>query len=88
MEKGTALAIRNVKSLYKSGSMTSAARELARYKLDLVGVQEVRRDKGGMARAGDCIIFYAKLNQNYQLGTGFFCTPQTSISSQVGRDYL
>jgi len=31
----------NVRSLYRAGSLT-AARELARYKLDLVGVQEVR----------------------------------------------
>jgi hypothetical protein len=29
------------------------ARELARYKLDLVGVQEFRWDKGGTVRAGD-----------------------------------
>jgi len=29
-------------SLYRSDSLTSAARELARYKLDLVGVQVVR----------------------------------------------
>ena len=32
----------NVKSLYRAGSLTAAARELARYKLDLMGVQEVR----------------------------------------------
>jgi hypothetical protein len=31
-----------VRNLYRSGSITAAARELARYKLDLVGVQEVR----------------------------------------------
>jgi hypothetical protein len=30
----------------------TVARELARYKLDLVGVQEVRWDKGGTVRAG------------------------------------
>ena len=35
------------------GSLTAAARELARYKLDLVGLQEVRWDKGGTVRAGD-----------------------------------
>jgi hypothetical protein len=29
------------------------ARELARYKLDVVGVQEVRWEKGGTVRAGD-----------------------------------
>ena len=28
--------IRNVRSLYRAGSFTAAARELARYKLDLV----------------------------------------------------
>ena len=35
------------------GSLKAAARELARYKLDLVSVQEVRWDKGGTLRAGD-----------------------------------
>ena len=32
----------NVRGLYRSGSFTAAARKEARYKLDLVGVQEVR----------------------------------------------
>jgi len=36
----------NVRSLYRAGSLTAAARELARYKLDLVGMQEFRWDKG------------------------------------------
>jgi exonuclease III len=36
----------NVRSLYMAGSLTAAARELVRYKLDLVGVQEVRWDNG------------------------------------------
>ena len=31
----------------------AAARELARYKLDLVGVQEVRWEKEGTVKAGD-----------------------------------
>lgn len=37
----------NVRSLYKSGSITTVARKLARYKLDLVDVQEDRWDKVG-----------------------------------------
>ena len=37
----------NVRSLYRSGSLMTVVRELAIYKLDLVGVQEVRWDKGG-----------------------------------------
>jgi len=47
----------NVRSLYRSGSLTAAARKLTRYKLDLVGVQEVRWEKGGMVRAGDYSFF-------------------------------
>jgi hypothetical protein len=36
----------NVRRLYRAGSLMAAARELARYKLYLVGVQEVRWDRG------------------------------------------
>jgi hypothetical protein len=32
----------NVKNLYRSGSLTAAAKEWVRYRLDLVGEQEVR----------------------------------------------
>jgi hypothetical protein len=37
----------NVRSLYRTGSLITAAMELATYKLGLVGVLEVRWDKGG-----------------------------------------
>jgi hypothetical protein len=40
----------NVRNLYRSGSLITVARELARYKVDLVGVQEVRWNKGGTVR--------------------------------------
>jgi hypothetical protein len=32
---------------YRAGSLKTVSRELARYKLDLVGVQEVRWEGGG-----------------------------------------
>ena len=50
-------------------ALTAVTRELARYKFDLVGVQEVRWDKGGTVRAGDYNFFYGKGNENHQLGT-------------------
>ena len=50
----------NVRSLNRAGSLTTVTRELARYKLDLVGVQEVRWDEGGPVRAGDYNFFYGK----------------------------
>jgi exonuclease III len=62
----------NVRSLYRAGSIMAVARKLVRYKLDLVGVQEVRWDKGGTVRAGDYSSFCAKGNENRQLGTEYF----------------
>ena len=58
---------RNVRSLYRSGSLTAAARELARCKIDLVGVEEVRWDTRGTVRAGVQIFFYGKGNENHHL---------------------
>ena len=40
-----------------SGLFTIVARELARYKLDLVGVQEVRWEKRSTVRAGKYSFF-------------------------------
>jgi len=52
-QRGMKIGTWNVRSLYRAGSLKAAARELVRYKLDVVGVQEVRWDKGGTVRAGD-----------------------------------
>ena len=52
-------------------SLTTRARELSRYKLDLLGVQEVRWDKGGPVIAGD-YIFLWKMKRNSSNGNRFF----------------
>ena len=62
----------DVRSLYRTDSLKTAARELARYKLDLVSVEEVRWDNGEKAKAGDYSFFYGIGNDNHQLGTELF----------------
>jgi exonuclease III len=73
----------DVRSLYRIGSFKTVARELGKYRLDLVGVQEVRWEKGGTERAEDYTFFYGQMNGNHKLGTGFFV--QKRIGSAVRR---
>jgi hypothetical protein len=56
-----------VRSLYRAGSLTSVSSELSRYRLDLVGVQEVRWEGSGTVPAGEYTFFYGKGNENQEL---------------------
>jgi hypothetical protein len=48
----------NMGSLYRIGSLVTLSKELSKYKLDLVLVQEVRWEGGGTKPAGEYIFFY------------------------------
>jgi exonuclease III len=50
----------NVRSLYKAASLGAVAEKISKYKLDLVGVQEVRWDGGGTEPASKYTFFYGK----------------------------
>jgi hypothetical protein len=62
----------NVRSLCWSGSLKTVSGELAKYKLDLMGVQEVRWDKFGTEPADNYTFFYGNGNADHHFGTGFF----------------
>ena len=59
MARDMRFGTQNVRILYRAGSLT-AVRELARYKLYLMGVLEVRWDKGGSVSAGGYNFFIEK----------------------------
>jgi hypothetical protein len=48
-----------------TSSLLTVPRELARYKLDLVRVQEVRWEGGGTEYAGEYTFFHGNGNENY-----------------------
>jgi hypothetical protein len=56
----------------QGGSLITVSKELSKYKLDLVGVHEVRWDEGGTEPAGEYTFFCRKGTLNHEFGTGFF----------------
>jgi hypothetical protein len=62
----------NVRSMYRADSLMTNAREISKYRLDLVGVQEVRWGRGNSEPTGEYTFFYGKEKENHELSAGFF----------------
>jgi hypothetical protein len=63
----------NIRSLYRVGSLMTVVRELFRYRLDLVGVQEVRWEGSGTTPAGE-YTFYMERGMRTMKWVQGFCT--------------
>jgi hypothetical protein len=61
-----------VRSMYRAGSLREVAEGISKYKLDIVGVEEVRWGGGGTELADEYTFFYVKGNENHELGTDLF----------------
>ena len=70
----------NLRNLCRPGSISTVAMELVRYILDLLGVQEVRWDKGGTVRAGIILFSMEKGTKIINWEQDCF-PPQNSISA-------
>jgi hypothetical protein len=66
--------------MYRAGSLRAVGEEISKYKLDLMGVQEVRWDAGVTERASEYTFSCGKGNENHELGRGF-CTNKRIISA-------
>jgi hypothetical protein len=62
----------NGRCLYRAGSVMRVAKEISKYELDLVGVQEVRLDRGGTEPTDEYTFLCGKGNKNHELGTFSF----------------
>jgi hypothetical protein len=58
--------------LYEAGSLKTVAKKLTQYKLDLMAVKEIRRDKDYSQPADNYTLSYGNGKANHHLGTGFF----------------
>jgi hypothetical protein len=76
----------NIRSLYRAVSLMTVSRDVARCKLDLVGVQEVRWEGGGTELPGEYTFLYGKGNENHELGTSFFVC--IKVSYQHSREFI
>jgi len=70
----------SVMILYRCSSLTIVARELVRYKLDLVAVQEVFVGQMGHRQSRGLYFFCLGKGKKLSIGTIIFGTPQNSIS--------
>jgi hypothetical protein len=50
----------NIRNIHRAGSLRAVAEEISKYKLDLMGIQKVRWNRGGTEQAGEYAFFYGK----------------------------
>jgi hypothetical protein len=62
----------NVISLCKAGSLVTILEGVSTFKLDLLGIQEIKWKEGGTELEGEYTFFYGKWNDNHDLVSRIF----------------
>jgi hypothetical protein len=77
-----------VRSMYRAGSLRAVAEEISGYKLDIVGVQEIKWDGGGTEPAGEyTYIFLQRGKGESRIGYGIFIHKRI-ISAVKGVEFV
>lgn len=61
----------NIRTLFKPGTAQCLVKEIRRYNLEVVVLQEIRWNEKGILNLKDRTIFYGECNDRRQFGTGF-----------------
>lgn len=70
----------NVRSMYSTGKTAQACREMARYKVEILGISECRWTRSGQVRTwtGENIVFSGKNDNNHQSGVAIIMSKEAS----------
>jgi len=61
----------NIRTLFKPGAAQCLVKEIRRYNLGVIALQEIRWNDKGTLDLQDTTIFYGECNDRRQFGTGF-----------------
>lgn len=68
---GLFFGTRNIRTIFIPGAAQCLVKEIMRYNLGMIALQEIRRNNKGTLDLQDTNIFYGECNDQRQFGTGF-----------------
>jgi hypothetical protein len=77
----------DIRSLHSTGALGLVTSEIGKYRMDLVGVQEVRCEDSGTLESNNYTLFYGEGNANHQVGTGFLFISELDQQLKKGGVY-
>ena len=70
----------NVRTLFQSGKMAQATKEFQKYRLDILGLTEVRWTGSGRIKSGEVTFLYSGAEETHHRGVGLMLSKEASNS--------